>query len=46
MEKAVEIALANTSFGKICLLSPAAASFVIFRDYADRGNSFKKLITG
>ncbi len=42
MKDAVNIAYKNTSRGKIVLLSPAASSFNLFRDYEDRGNQFKK----
>jgi len=44
MEQAVRIAIAKTSSGKICLLSPASASFGTFRDYKDRGEQFKNEI--
>ncbi|OGG08464.1 UDP-N-acetylmuramoylalanine--D-glutamate ligase [Candidatus Gottesmanbacteria bacterium RBG_16_43_7] len=44
MDEAVRLAYQETPKGKICLLSPAAASFNMFCDYADRGNQFKTLV--
>lgn len=44
MEQAVRIAAAETAPGKTVLLSPASASFGIFKDYKDRGEQFKKEI--
>jgi UDP-N-acetylmuramoylalanine-D-glutamate ligase len=44
MEEAVRAAFAHTAGGRICLLSPAAASFGTFLDYADRGDQFKNCV--
>jgi UDP-N-acetylmuramoylalanine--D-glutamate ligase len=43
MKKAVEIALNVTKKGA-CLMSPASASFGLFRDYKDRGEQFKRYL--
>lgn len=42
MKEAILIAYQETSPGKVCLLSPGAASFGIFKNYKDRGEQFKK----
>jgi UDP-N-acetylmuramoylalanine--D-glutamate ligase len=44
MEEAVRLAYKHTPRGKICLLSPASASYNMFKDYEDRGNQFKALV--
>ncbi len=41
METAVRQAYAQAQPGDVVLLSPACASFDMFRDYADRGRQFK-----
>ncbi|MDD4395641.1 MAG: UDP-N-acetylmuramoyl-L-alanine--D-glutamate ligase [Bacteroidales bacterium] len=42
--KIVDFAYAQTPAGKSCLLSPAAASYDQFKDFIERGNTYKKLI--
>jgi UDP-N-acetylmuramoyl-L-alanine---L-glutamate ligase len=41
MSEAVKFALDHTSPGKICLLSPAAPSFTLFKDYRDEGQQYR-----
>ncbi len=45
MSAAVNTALRLALPGDIVLLSPACASFDMFKDYADRGNTFKRCVT-
>lgn len=45
LNQAIDLAFNNTPPEKICLLSPAAASFNQFKDYADRGEAFKRLVS-
>jgi UDP-N-acetylmuramoylalanine--D-glutamate ligase len=46
LETAVEEAAARARRGEVVLLSPACASFDQFRDYADRGETFQRLVRG
>jgi UDP-N-acetylmuramoylalanine--D-glutamate ligase len=44
LEEAVKTAAALAVSGDVVLLSPACASFDMFRDYQDRGRQFKQLV--
>jgi UDP-N-acetylmuramoylalanine--D-glutamate ligase len=44
LKEAVELASRQASSGDVVLLSPACASFDMFRDYQDRGQQFKALV--
>ena len=44
MEEIVKKAFETTPRGGIVILSPAAASFDMFKDYKDRGNQFKNSV--
>lgn len=44
LEEAVELAKKITKEGTICLLSPAAASYEHFKNYADKGDKFKEYV--
>ena len=44
MEAAVRAAYAHAEPGDVVLLSPACASFDMFRDYIDRGNQFRECV--
>lgn len=46
MEEACELAFSRTGVGKICLLSPAAASYDSFKNFEERGRLFKKIARG
>jgi UDP-N-acetylmuramoylalanine--D-glutamate ligase len=42
MPEAVAISSSLTASGEVCLLSPAAPSFPIFKNFEERGHAFKK----
>lgn len=44
MEKAIEWTKANAKKGGACLLSPAAASYGVFKNFEERGDFFVKLV--
>ena len=44
LEDAVKKAKEVTEKGKICLLSPAAASYEYFKNFKEKGNQFKKFV--
>ena len=45
MREAVEQAYAITATGKSCLLSPAAASYGFYKNFEERGDDFKNLVS-
>jgi UDP-N-acetylmuramoylalanine--D-glutamate ligase len=44
LEEAVELAWEEAEQGDTILLAPACSSFDMFKDYADRGDTFKRLV--
>lgn len=46
LEEAVELAREKAKTGDVVLLSPACASFDMFRDFEDRGRKFKDIVRG
>jgi UDP-N-acetylmuramoylalanine--D-glutamate ligase len=45
LEEAVEAAQTVTPAGSACILSPAAASYGHFRDFEERGEAYKRLVS-
>jgi UDP-N-acetylmuramoylalanine--D-glutamate ligase len=46
LNEAVSLAAEITPAGKSCVLSPAAASYGIFKNFEERGDAFKALVAG
>ena len=46
MEEAVAAAVENTKKGDIVSLSPASASFGLYKNFEERGNHFKSIVNG
>ena len=44
LEETIQIAKKRAKSGQVVLFSPASASFDMFKNFADRGNKFKKLV--
>ena len=44
LEEAVRKAKEVTTKEKICLLSPAAASYEYFKNFEEKGNAYKKMV--
>ena len=44
MEEAVEAAVNNSVEGDIVSLSPASASFGLYKNFEERGNHFKTIV--
>ena len=44
MEKAIRLAMKLADAGDVVLLSPACASFDLFKNYEDRGNQFRSVV--
>ena len=44
LEEAVSLAAKITPSGKSCVMSPAAASYGIFKNFEERGDAFKALV--
>lgn len=45
LEEAVQLAKKYTQKGMICLLSPAAPSYEYFKNFEEKGNFYKKIVT-
>ena len=45
LAEAVKLAAEITPEGKSCVMSPAAASYGIFKNFEERGDAFKKLVS-
>ncbi|MDD8048563.1 MAG: UDP-N-acetylmuramoyl-L-alanine--D-glutamate ligase [Thomasclavelia sp.] len=45
LKEAVKLAKAITKEGKACVLSPAAASYGYFKNFEERGDTYKKYVT-
>lgn len=44
LPEGVKFAVEHTKKGKACIMSPAAASYNVYRDFEEKGNHFKQLV--